>query len=133
MKPLLIVFVLVIMATELSAQCGTMYQYPNDAVKCTNKDYYYYATSGYSNYSWFVFGGTITGGGSSSTNWVSVKWNLPGSSRTVSATYAYGCSSSFYVTNMPAPPVISGPSTVCHATTRQFSVHRINFLCVEYR
>lgn len=108
--------------TKLAAQCGLMYEYPNDAVKCTNKDYFYYAPSGYSNYNWTIINGTKTGGGTSSTYWVSVKWDQPGSSRMVSVSYASGCNSSFYVTNMPAAPVITGPATVCHNTTRTYSV-----------
>lgn len=122
MKTLTLLFLTVLCSAELCAQCGgNMYEFPNDAVKCTNKDYFYYAPSGYSNYSWYVFGGTITGGALSSTNWVSVKWNLPGSSRTVSAYYGSGCSRSFYVTNMPGTPSITGPAQVCHNSSTTFT------------
>lgn len=119
---LLSCLLLATVTTKLAAQCGSMYEFPNDAVKCTNKDYFYYAPSGYSNYNWTIINGTKTGGGTSSTYWVSVKWDQPGSSRMVSVSYASGCNSSFYVTNMPAAPVITGPATVCPNTTRTYSV-----------
>lgn len=123
-KILLLSFLLLASATvQLYAQCGTMFEYPNDAVKCTNKDYYYYAPSGYPPYNWYINNGTKSGGGTTSDYWVSVKWDQPGSSRMVSVNYASGsCNSSFYVTNMPGAPVISGPANACPGSTSTFTV-----------
>ncbi|MEI7423817.1 MAG: YDG domain-containing protein, partial [Prolixibacteraceae bacterium] len=80
----------------------------------------YSTESGKFSYSWIVSaGGTITSGGSSSDNTVTVTWNTAGA-QTVSVNYQneFGCSAVNptvkNVTAIAAPvPTISGPASIC--------------------
>ena len=80
----------------------------------------YTTAAGMSNYAWSVGpGGTITSGGTSADNSVTVTWNSAGSG-TVSVNYtnANGCSAAaaavYNVTVRPVPVVgLNGPATVC--------------------
>ncbi|MEI6683200.1 MAG: T9SS type A sorting domain-containing protein, partial [Bacteroidota bacterium] len=92
---------------------------------CVNATGNVYTTDpGMSNYTWTVSsGGSITAGGTSSSNTVTVQWNTDGA-QTVSVNYSdgNGCaaavSSLFDVTVNPLPvPVITGPANVCLNST----------------
>lgn len=84
----------------------------------------YTTQSGMTNYNWTVSaGGIITGGGTSTSNTITVTWTVPGA-QTVSVNYTniYGCraanSTIFNVTVNPLPsPTITGPAAVCAGTT----------------
>ena len=84
----------------------------------------YTTSAGYTNYNWTVSsGGTITFGGGTGNNIVTVTWNTAGA-QTVSVNYTdgNGCSAAapfvFDVTVNPLPaPTISGPSSVCVSTS----------------
>jgi gliding motility-associated-like protein len=84
----------------------------------------YTTQNGMTNYSWTVSsGGTITAGGTSTSNTVTITWNMPGA-QTVSVNYTNGngCTAAnatiFNVTVNPSPsPAITGPATVCGGTT----------------
>ncbi len=84
----------------------------------------YTTQSGMSNYIWTVSpGGTVTAGGNSSSNTVTVTWNTTGA-KTVTATYTNlnacvaSSPASYAVTVNALPiPVITGPSTMCAGTT----------------
>jgi gliding motility-associated-like protein len=88
---------------------------------CENSSGNVYTTQpGMLNYQWMVSpGGTVTSGGTSISNWVTVTWNTVGHKTvTVNYTSPGGCSSAypsrFDVTVNPLPvPVISGPSVLC--------------------
>lgn len=80
----------------------------------------YTTQPGMSDYSWSVpSGGTITSGGGTADNSVTVRWDTPGyHSVQVNFTNSYGCTaqgaSLHHVTVNPLPsPDISGPSSVC--------------------
>jgi hypothetical protein len=82
-----------------------------------------------SNYIWTVSsGGTITAGGTSTSNSVTISWNTAGA-RTVSVNFtnANGCTSqaatSFPVTVNPIPvPTITGPASTCiNSTTNEYT------------
>lgn len=84
----------------------------------------YTTESGMSNYSWEISpGGTITAGGTSTSNIAIVTWNNPGG-QTISVNYnnLQGCSAltatsyGVYVELLPVP-VITGPDTVCENST----------------
>ncbi|MEI7982416.1 MAG: hypothetical protein WCI71_12250, partial [Bacteroidota bacterium] len=92
---------------------------------CINSQGNIYTTeSGMTNYIWTVSGGgSVTGGGTSGSNSVTVTWNTAGA-QTVSASYTdmNGCSAitptSFPVTVSPLPiPAISGPQSTCIGST----------------
>lgn len=92
---------------------------------CVNSTGNIYSTqSGMTNYQWAVSsGGTKTGGGTTISNTVTVRWDSVGA-RSVSVGYtnAGGCSSisptSYPVTVNPLPnPVITGPDSVCVGTS----------------
>lgn len=83
-----------------------------------------YATqTGMTGYQWSVTGGTITAGGTSSSDTATVTWNTPGSqSISVNYTETNGCNAiaavSFPVMVNPLPiPVITGPDSVCSGAT----------------
>ena len=84
----------------------------------------YTTQPGMTNYLWTVSsGGSITAGGTTSSNTVTVTWNTPGA-QTVGVNYAGtgGCTAaapvSYPVTVNPTPvPTITGPSTVCAGST----------------
>ncbi|MEI6060957.1 MAG: T9SS type A sorting domain-containing protein, partial [Bacteroidota bacterium] len=89
---------------------------------CVNSTGNVYTTqAGMSGYVWTVSaGGTITAGGTSASNSVTVTWTTAGS-KTVSVSYAngLGCAAasptSFYVTVNPLPvPTLNGPTPVCN-------------------
>lgn len=92
---------------------------------CLNSTGNIYSTqSAMSNYIWKVSsGGTITAGGATSNNTVTVRWDTAGpQSVSVGYTNAQGCSSisptSYPVTVNPLPsPLISGPDSVCIGTS----------------
>ena len=83
----------------------------------------YTTQAGMSNYTWSVsLGGTITGGGTTNSNTVTVTWNTIGA-QTVSINYtnSAGCTATaptvYNVTvNARPTPTISGPNPVCTAT-----------------
>jgi hypothetical protein len=91
---------------------------------CIGSSNVYTTQAGMSNYTWAVSaGGTITAGGGTANNTVTVTWNVAGA-QSVSVNYfnSSNCSalvSTIYnVTVNPAPvPTISGPTPVCIATT----------------
>ena len=96
---------------------------PNDV--CANSTGNIYTTeSGNSSYTWSISaGGTITSGGTSTDNTVTVTWNTVGA-QTVSVSYlnAFGCApispSVYNVTVNPrALPTLSGPASVCLNST----------------
>lgn len=76
-----------------------------------------------SNYLWTITGGTITGGGTTADNSVTVTWNTPGmQSVAVNFTNSYGCTrpaaSILNVDVHPLPvPVITGSATACIGST----------------
>ena len=80
----------------------------------------YTTQTGMTNYIWNVSpGGSITSGGNTGDNTVTVTWNTPGiQSVTVNFTNSYGCSAAgatlhnVMVNSLPSP-AISGPSSVC--------------------
>jgi hypothetical protein len=84
----------------------------------------YTTDAGMSGYIWTVSsGGTITSGGSSNSNTVTIRWNT-GGPQTVSVSYTNtnGCNPStptiFPVTVTPMPvPTITGPTSVCMGST----------------
>jgi hypothetical protein len=83
----------------------------------------YTTQPGMSNYYWSVSsGGTITAGGTTSSNTVTVTWNTAGSqSVSVNYTNYYGCTAnapvSFPVTVSSLPhPTLTGPTAVCAGT-----------------
>jgi hypothetical protein len=84
----------------------------------------YTTQAGMTNYIWSVsLGGSITAGGTSTSNTVTVTWNTAGT-QTVTVNYAnsYGCTgnspASFQVVVNPLPlPTITGPVSVCAGTT----------------
>lgn len=86
----------------------------------------YTTQSGNSNYVWAVSaGGTITAGGTTTSNTATVKWNTAGA-QTVSVNYnnAAGCPANaptvYPVTVNPLPvPTITGPSAMCVGSTGQ--------------
>ena len=83
----------------------------------------YTTQAGMINYIWMVStGGTITAGGTSTSNTVTVTWNTAGS-QSVSVDYSnsFGCAAStpatFNVTVSPLPvPTLTGPMSVCAGT-----------------
>ncbi len=83
--------------------------------------------SGKTNYVWVVTGGTITAGGTSSSNTVTVNWPTPGNwSVTVNYTDGNGCTASSpavkTVTVNPLPvPTISGPTSVCANSVQTYT------------
>jgi hypothetical protein len=93
------------------------------AVCAASQNILYTTESGNSNYIWNVSsGGTVTAGGTTSSNSVTVNWNTPGP-QTVSVNYtntsacSAGSSTIFNVTVNPLPaPSISGTSTLCQNT-----------------
>jgi hypothetical protein len=84
----------------------------------------YFTEGGMTNYAWVVSaGGTITAGGGTTNNTVTVTWNTAGA-RTVSVNYtnAFGCNipspTVYNVTVNPLPvPSLAGPSPVCAGST----------------
>jgi C1A family cysteine protease len=95
------------------------------ASSCLNSTGNVYTTqTGMTNYLWNVSsGGTITAGGTTSSNTATVKWNSTGS-QWVSTNYknSYGCSAAnatvYPVTVNPLPvPIIAGNNSVCAGTT----------------
>ncbi len=91
------------------------------ASSCLNSTGNIYTTqAGMTGYSWNVSaGGTITGGGTATSNTATITWNTTGAqSVSLSYTSATGCPAAtpaiYSVTVNPLPsPVLSGPSTVC--------------------
>ncbi|MCX6245856.1 MAG: hypothetical protein NTU98_14265 [Bacteroidetes bacterium] len=107
----------------------TVHPLPNPTITgssaiCAGTSGVVYSTQpGMTNYTWIVSGGgTITAGGTSTSNTVTVTWNTPGA-QSVSINYndANGCtatSSTLYpVTINPLPtPTITGTAVVCAGT-----------------
>src|ERR1039457_269286 len=84
----------------------------------------YSTESGMTNYTWTKSsGGTITGGGTSTSYTVTITWNTAGSQYVrVNYVNSNGCTASssttFPVTVNPLPvPTIYGPNSVCAGTT----------------
>jgi len=95
------------------------------ATACVNSTGNVYSTTaGMTNYAWVISaGGTITSGGGSSNNTVTVTWNTA-TAQTVSVNYtnSNGCTASaptvYNVTVNALPvPIISGPATACVNST----------------
>ncbi|MEI6684045.1 MAG: GEVED domain-containing protein, partial [Bacteroidota bacterium] len=96
------------------------------ATACTGSTGNVYTTeSGMTNYAWSVSaGGTITSGGTSGDNTVTVTWNTAGS-KTVSVNYknADGCTAAVptvynvTVNSTPTPTMTNGPTSVCAGST----------------
>jgi gliding motility-associated-like protein len=84
----------------------------------------YSTEAGMANYIWTLSaGGTITAGGTSSDNTVTITWNTAGT-QTVSVNYSnsFGCPAAspvvYNVTVYPIPvPTITGPASICEGTT----------------
>ena len=95
---------------------------PNDV--CINSTGNVYTTqAGKSNYVWTVTGGTITAGGTATTNTVTVTWTTTGA-QSVSINYTEnGCvagAATVYPVNvkpLPVPTIVSGPNDVCVNST----------------
>ncbi len=91
---------------------------------CTGTTGVVYTTqAGMSNYTWGItLGGTITAGGTSTSNTVTVTWHIAGvQSVTVNYTNLFGCTAAtpatFQVSVNPLPqPTITGPATICAGT-----------------
>ncbi len=91
---------------------------PNDT--CVNSTGNVYTTEvGKTNYIWSVVGGTITAGGSTTDNTVTITWTTVGS-QSISINYTEnGCTAAMpavYAVNVnaiPVPTIISGPNDVC--------------------
>ena len=90
---------------------------------CVNSTGNVYITEpGQFNYTWIVTNGTVTGGGTTSDNTVTVSW-LGAGAKNISVNYtdANGCTGavSATVVNAPSPlvPVITGPAVVCETYT----------------
>ncbi|MEI6456462.1 MAG: T9SS type A sorting domain-containing protein [bacterium] len=90
---------------------------------CLNSTGNVYTTqAGMTNYTWSITGGTITSGGTSSTNTATVTWTTLGAqSISVGYTNANGCTSAspgvYNVNVNPLPtPTISGQATICTGT-----------------
>ena len=84
----------------------------------------YTTQPGMSNYIWGVtLGGTITAGGTSTSNSVTVTWNTAGTkSVTVNYTNSFGCTAvspaNYQVTVNPLPqPTLTGPTAMCAGTS----------------
>jgi len=91
------------------------------SMNCTSAGNVYTTESGMTNYVWAVSSaGTVTGGGGSSDNTVTVTWNSTGP-QTISVGYtnANGCSAAggtvFQVNTFPVPE-ITGPATACQSS-----------------
>ena len=84
-------------------------------------DNVYTTESGQFNYVWTVVNGTVTAGGTSTDNTITISWLNPGpKSIKVNYTDANGCSGATSATVANAPgssPTISGPATVCQNST----------------
>ena len=95
---------------------------PNDV--CINSTGNVYTTqAGKTNYVWTVVGGTITAGGTVTSNTVTVTWNAAGA-QSVSINYSEnGCpaaTATVYPVNvkpLPVPTIVSGPNDVCVNST----------------
>jgi small neutral amino acid transporter SnatA (MarC family) len=94
------------------------------SVCATSTGNVYITQSGMTNYSWSVSsGGTITAGGTATSNTVTVTWNTAGSQTvTVNYTNANGCTALvpvvYNITVNPLPtPTITGPTSVCSTST----------------
>jgi hypothetical protein len=94
------------------------------AVACLNTPGNMYLTQpGMMNYQWIIStGGTVTSGGTSTSNFVTITWNVTGN-QTVKVNYTSpaGCAAlqaaSFAVSVKPIPsPSITGPASVCVGT-----------------
>ena len=105
---------------NVNVQPGPVPVINGPASVCVNSTGNFYSTQpGMTNYSWSVTqGGTITAGGTSSTNSVTVTWDSTGA-QSVSVNYSdsTGCNSSpavfnVFVSAFPIP-AISGPVTIC--------------------
>jgi trimeric autotransporter adhesin len=108
----------------------TVYPLPTPAITGLNRvcagtsGVIYYTQAGMANYTWAVSpGGTITAGGTSTSNTVTVTWNTAGNQYvTVNYANSYGCTAAtpvsytVVVNSLPAP-YISGPASVCAGTT----------------
>ena len=84
-------------------------------------DNVYTTESGQFNYVWNVVNGTVTSGGASTDNTVTVSWLTPGAkSISVNYTDANGCTGATSATVVNAPgssPTITGPTPVCQNST----------------
>ena len=95
---------------------------PNDV--CLNSTGNVYTTqAGKTNYVWAVSGGTITAGGTTTSNTATVTWTTAGA-RNISVNYSEsGCPAAtpfIYAVNvkpLPAPTIASGPNDVCINST----------------
>ena len=95
---------------------------PNDV--CLNTTGNVYTTqAGKTNYVWTVSGGTITAGGTATSNTATVTWTTAGA-RSISVNYSEsGCPAVtpfIYAVNvkpLPAPTIASGPNDVCINST----------------
>lgn len=87
----------------------------------------YTATPGMTNYNWSVSsGGTITSGGNSTSNVVTIVWNTPGDqSITLSYTNSNGCATPPITANItvrPLPiPTIAGSAQTCAASSNVYT------------
>jgi hypothetical protein len=84
----------------------------------------YTTQAGMTNYTWLVsMGGTITAGGTSTSNTVTITWNTTGTQTvTVNYTNSFGCMAasptSYHVTVNALPqPTLTGPVSVCAGTS----------------
>jgi uncharacterized protein (TIGR02145 family) len=95
----------------------------NAAVCIQSAGNVYTTETGMTNYIWAVTGGTITAGGTTTDNTVTVTWNTTGV-QTVSVSYtnSFGCTSAsptiknVTVNPLPVPTFTSGDNTVCIGT-----------------
>jgi hypothetical protein len=102
---------------------------------CQGNSYTYTTESGKTNYSWTVSGGgTITAGGTSTDNSVTIKWNATGAqSVAVNYTDANGCSSSTATSSVtvnssytPSVSVDYSPKNACQGTNITFKATPVN-------
>jgi hypothetical protein len=89
---------------------------------CPNNTDTYITEPGMTNYSWTQTGGTITNGGTTSSNTATITWGNSTSVKTIYINYTNlnGCAGATSVTvanGVNSSPTVTGPSVVCAAST----------------
>jgi hypothetical protein len=111
--------------TVNTAPSPTVAGAPNVCVNSTGN--IYTTQAGMTNYSWTVIGGTVTAGGTATSNTVTVTWTTSGTGTiTVNYNNAAGCAAFsptiYSVTVNPLPvPTVTGPASPCSGFTSTYS------------